>query len=288
MRQFANYVAIDWSGAKTPRQKGIAVAVCGQGNAAPTLTRPAKGWSRESVLEWLKSEAPEDALIGLDLSPSLPFGVSGFFPGWDRSPGTAKELWRLVDEISADDPHLSVTSFVAHPEARRHFRHSKGDCGDMFEGGVGRLRETERRQDAMKTNPSSSFNLIGAAQVGKSSLTGMRVLNRLASTYAVWPFDDVPETGSLIVEIYTSLAARAGRIRKGLAKMRDGESLDAALGWLACKPHLPLAEGKYDDHSTDAILTAAWLRTVAHDPALWNPPGLDEVRHTEGWTFGVV
>ena len=154
----------------------------------------------------------------------------------------------------------------------------------MFEAGVGRLRETERRQAAMGTSPSSCFNLIGAAQVGKSSLTGMRVLNRLPASHRVWPFDDVPDTGSLIVEIYTSLAARAAGIRKGLAKMRDGESLDAALAQLGCKPHEPLA--RYDDHSTDAILTAAWLRNVAHDPALWNPPGLAAVRHTEGWTFG--
>lgn len=284
MRQFASYVAIDWSGAKTPRQKGIAVAVCGIGNAAPTLIRPAIGWSRESVLEWLKTEAPEDALIGLDLSPSLPFGENGFFPGWDRSPGSAKDLWRLIDEVCADDDHLSVTSFVAHPEARRHFRHSKGDCGDMFEAGVGRLRETERRQAEMGTSPSSCFNLIGAAQVGKSSLTGMRLLNRLPSSYPVWPFDDVSETGSLIVEIYTSIAARAGGIRKGLAKIRDGDSLDAALARLGSKPHRALA--RYDDHSTDAILTAAWLRAVAHDPALWNPPGLEAVRYTEGWTFG--
>ena len=284
MRQFANYVAIDWSGAKTERQKGIAVAVCGMGDSAPRLVRPETGWSRESVLEWLQTEAPKDALIGLDLSPSLPFGDNGFFPGWDRSPGTAKELWRLVDEVCADDDHLSVVSFVSHPEARRHFRHSKGDCGDMFEGGVGRLRETERRQAEMGTSPSSCFNLIGAAQVGKSSLTGMRLLNRLPSSYSVWPFDDIPESGSLIVEIYTSLAARAGGIRKGLAKMRDGKSLDAALAQLGSQPHVPLA--KYDDHSTDAILTAAWLRAVAHDPALWNPPGLEAVRHTEGWTFG--
>ena len=284
MRQFSNFIAIDWSGAKTPRQKGIAVAVCGPGNDAPTLIHASTGWSRVFVFDWLKEEAPENSLIGLDLSPSLPFGAYGFFPGWDQSPATAKGLWLMVDELCADDPHLSVSSFVAHPEARRHFRHSKGDCGDMFKPGIGRLRETERRQAAMGTSPSSCFNLIGAAQVGKSSLSGMRLLNRLPAKYPVWPFDEVPEWGSLVVEIYTSLAARAGGIRKGLAKMRDGESLDAALSVLGSQPHAPLA--KYDDHSTDAILTAAWLRAVAHDPALWNPPGLDAVRHTEGWTFG--
>ena len=100
----------------------------------------------------------------------------------------------------------------------------------------------------------------------------------------MWPFDEIPENGPVLVEIYTSIAARAGGVRKGTSKLRDGASLDAALERLGSKPHRPLA--KYDDHSTDAILTAAWLRTVAHDPGLWNPPGLDAVRHTEGWTFG--
>ena len=133
-------------------------------------------------------------------------------------------------------------------------------------------------------SPVSCFNLVGAAQVGKSSLTGMRVLHRLAGRVPVWPFDPVPERGPLIVEIYTSIAARAAGVRPGRSKLRDGESLDAALTRLGSQPHAPLA--RYDDHSTDAILTAAWLRTVAHDPALWNPPGLDAVRHTEGWTFG--
>ena len=286
MRSFDHFIAIDWSGAKTPQQKGIAVAVCMMGNDAPALLRPAQVWSREAVLVWLQTEAPPNALIGFDLSPSLPFGKVGFLPGWDRSPTSAKELWQLVDEVCADDPHLAASSFVAHAEARRHFRHGKGDCGDLFEPGGGRLRETERRQIANATNPSSCFNLVGAAQVGKSSLTGMRLLNRLDHRYPVWPFDDVPDTGSLVVEIYTSIAARAANIPKGRAKMLDGDSLDKALRAIGSKPHAPLA--RYDDHSTDAILTAAWLRSVAHDAALWNPRGLEDVRHTEGWTFGVV
>ena len=83
-----------------------------------------------------------------------------------------------------------------------------------------------------------------------------------------------------------AITTRAAGVRKGRSKLRDGESLDAALTALGSRPHSPLA--KYDDHSTDAILTAAWQRYVSLDAALWDPPGLDPVRHTEGWTFGVV
>ena len=67
--------------------------------------------------------------------------------------------------------------------------------------------------------------------------------------------------------------------------MTDGEGLDRALSEVASEPHDPLE--RYSDHATDAILTAAWLRSVAHDPALWRPEGLEAVAQTEGWTFGV-
>lgn len=287
MRSFDRFVAIDWSGAKGPRQKGIAIAVCAAGTAAPRLERPGHCWSRFDVLDWLRNDLPRDALVGLDLSPGLPFDPeSGYFPGWDRSPADARALWRLVDEIASDDPDLSVGTFVQHPEARRHFRHGAGDCGDRFVGGAGRMRLTEERQRNHRLSPSSCFNLVGAAQVGKSSLTGMRMLHHLDGVVPVWPFDPLPDRGSVIVEIYTSLAARAAGIRPGRSKMVTGAALDDALHKLGVEAHVPLPH--YTDHATDAILTSAWLRHVAHDARLWHPPGLQQVAATEGWTFGVA
>ena len=284
--RFDHFVAIDWSGARGERQRGIAVAGCGAGRAAPTLVDPDRRWSRADVLRWLVEELPTNALVGLDLSPALPFDpVGGYFPGWADSPADARALWALVDAVCADDPHLSVSSFVRHGEARRHFRHGKGDCGDRFVPGGGRLRETERRQRTLGLSPSSCFNLVGAAQVGKSSLSGMRVLHRLGGVLPVWPFDPLPDRGSVIVEIYTSLAARAAGLRKGRSKLRTGPELDAALHVLDVDPHAALP--RYTDHATDAILTAAWLRHAASDAGLWHPPGLTDVAATEGWTFGV-
>ena len=287
MKRFDHFVAIDWSGAKGERQPGIAVAICAIGHAAPTLVHPERRWSREQVLAWLCENMPSETLVGIDLSPGLPFDRSvGFFPQWADSPPDAKALWRRVDEICADDPHLAASSFVAHSEARRHFRHGKDDCGDLFAGPTGRLRETERRQYALGLRPSSCFNLVGAAQVGKSSLAGMRLLHRLAGRIPIWPFDPVPDRGSVIVEIYTSLAARAAGMPKGRSKMLSGPALDAALHTLGVDPHVELAS--YSDHATDAILTAAWLRRVGDDASLWAPRGLPDVAATEGWTFGVT
>ena len=59
----------------------------------------------------------------------------------------------------------------------------------------------------MGCRPYSNLNLVGAAQVGKSSLTGMRLLHALGRRLPIWPIDAVPAHGSLIVEIYTTIAA---------------------------------------------------------------------------------
>jgi hypothetical protein len=171
-----------------------------RGERGPRLERPG-GWGREAVLAWLDDHAlsRSDLLIGIDFSPSLPFADRGaYFPGWDESPPTP----RLVESGRAalrDEPHLSASTFAEHGEAGRHYRHMRGRAvirGDRFEGTLGRLRETERRCRALGLgNAVSGFNLIGAAQVGKSSLTGMRLLHRLGGRVPMWPFDPVPASG---------------------------------------------------------------------------------------------
>ncbi|PZO73029.1 MAG: hypothetical protein DI640_11225 [Sphingomonas taxi] len=285
--RFTRFAAIDWSGAQGHRHKGIAVAICETGDAAPTLVAPpaATAWSRDDVLAWLLDQT-EPTLVGLDLSPAFPFvDRNGYFPGTPGSPPDARALWAMVDQASAADAHLAVSTLLTELEIRRHFRQHR-DCGDLFPGGAGRMRVCEHGQRAMGLSPTSCFNLVGAAQVGKSSLTGMRVLHRLAGRVPVWPFDPLPSEGPVIVEIYTTIAARAAGIRKGLSKMRDAAALDAALANLGTRPHAPLA--RYDDHATDAILTAAWLRANAHRPDLWTPTTMTpHIARTEGWTFGV-
>jgi hypothetical protein len=284
--RFAHFAAIDWSGAAGERHKGIALAICGRANEAPKLVRPGHRWSRPEVLDWLLHDLPADTLVGLDLGASLAFADAGaFFPGWDESPPGARALWALIDRLCADDPHLGASSFVDHLEAARHFRRHGGREGDLFGGGRGRFRVTERAQEAMGCRPYSNFNLVGAAQVGKSSLTGMRLLHRLAGRLPVWPFDPLPETGSVIAEIYTTIAAMAAGRPAGRSKVRDGTELDEALAVLGSGPFG--WAGAIDDHRSDAVLTAAWLRRAAADPALWHPPALTtQLAATEGWTLG--
>ena len=291
--RFRHFIAIDWSGAMGARQKGIAVALCGLDGGAPEVLRPRDHllWSREDVLDLLLHRLPEDTLVGLDLGIALPFADAGaFFPGWDESPADAHGLWAMVDAICAGDPHLSATSFVEHARASAYFRRHGGREGMHFHlpGAPhrrGRMRVTEQAQARAGCKPYSNFNLVGAAQVGKSSLTGMRMLHRLDGRIPVWPVDPLPARGSLIVEIYTALAAVAAGRTASRAKMTSHEALAEALASLGSPP--VAGRGPIDDHTADAILTAAWLRTAAPREMLWRPAGLTEdLARTEGWTFG--
>lgn len=290
MRRFSRFACIDWSGAVGAFQPGLALASIGQ-TGAPELIEPQKRWSRQAILDWLcqLADARADILIGLDLSLGFPFLDQGsFFPEWADSPADARALWALVDKLCHNDPHLGASSFVAHPEARRHFRHAKGDVGDLFGGGIGRLRAVEQHQRATKqANSWSCFNLVGAGQVGKSSLTGMRMMHRLGGRIPVWPFDPLPENGPAIIEIYTTMAARAAGLPANISKIRDAAALASALAVFGADP--PAYLPRLDDHATDALLTAAWMRRASENPALWQPERLTaEIAQTEGWTFGVL
>ncbi|WP_374541493.1 hypothetical protein [Sphingorhabdus sp.] len=289
MRAFSRFACIDWSGAVGEFPPGLALAEIGQSDP-PRLIGPQRRWSRQAILDWLHdvADAQDDMLIGFDLSLGFPFLDHGcYFPGWADSPADARALWALIDGLCTADRHLAAGTFLVHPEARRHFRHAGGDVGDLFEGGIGRLRVVESHQRATKqANSWSCFNLVGAGQVGKSSLTGMRMMHRLGGRIPVWPFDPVPEKGPLIIEIYTSMAARAAGLPANTSKIRDADSLTTALAAFAAPaPALP---HRLDDHATDALLTVAWLRAASRDAELWNPKLLTpDIAQREGWTFGV-
>lgn len=290
MRLFEHFIAIDWSGAKGTRQKGIALAIADAGGGPPVLARHL--WSREDVLALLRDDLPPDTLVGLDLGIALPFADCGaYFPGWEGTPDDAPALWALIDEIAGDEPNLGANALVAHPKLRSYFRDG-ADTGEQFgcDGaphGRGRFRVTEHAQASMGCKPYSNFNLVGAAQVGKSSLTGMRMLHQLRGHLPVWPVDPLPEVGSVVVEIYTALAAREAGRSASRAKMRTVEELNEGLAGLGSPP--VMGTGAIDDHSSDALLTAAWLRAISHDPRRWFPARLTQkIAQTEGWTFGAL
>lgn len=280
--RFERFAAIDWSGAKGARHKGIAVAVCDAGGAPALVEAPGGIWSRTAVADWLVEAAGEKpTLFGFDFSFAPPFVTrGGYLPG-DVVPESGPDFWAYVESI-CDDADLGAASLLENAH-RRHFYFGKADGvkADFMHN-----RVCEAHYNAGGGKPSTVYDAIGAAQVAKASFAGMRLLHRVRGDVPVWPFDPLPVQGSLVVEIYTSIAARAAGRPKGRTKMRDLAALNAALSTLGCASYDGPAP---DDHGADALLTAAWMRGAAGRADLWSPPRLDrQIAVTEGWTFGVI
>lgn len=280
---FARFCAVDWSGAKGRRHKGIAVALAGGRDEAPQLVRPDHIWSRTEVLAWLVAAAAETpTLFGFDFSFAPPIAARGaYLPNEPGIPGEAKAFWSYVDAL-CEDEDLGAASFLEHIH-RRHFYFGAAD-GTKRDFLHHRICETTFNASG-GGKASTVYDAIGAAQVAKASFAGMRLLHHLDGRVPVWPFDSLPSRGSLIVEIYTRafirLAGLSGR------KVRDAGQLNDALTALGSAPvHL---ERPPSDHETDALIAAAGLRAIASEPRYWQPEGLTPaLARTEGWTFGVV
>lgn len=281
--RFESFVAIDWSGAKGHRHKGIAIAEA-RGDAPPRLVRAGHVWSREEVLEWLLRRAAKEAtLFGFDFSFAPPFIERGaYLPGEGGVPKTAREFWAYVDDRS-DDRDLGAASFLE----QAHRSHFYFGIADGVKADFMRFRQCDQqlnRQGGRKT--ASAFDAIGAAQVAKASFAGMRLLHRLDGRVPIFPMDPLPDHGSAVVEIYTRIYLR----RAGMSgtKLRTRKQLNNALSGLGSKPVRLSFEP--NDHQTDALVTAAGMRELARaEPRAFAPEGLTpEIARTEGWTFGIL
>ena len=280
---FDAFVAIDWSGAKGRRHKGIAIAEA-RGENSPRLVRPDHVWSREEVLGWLlKRAGQEPTLFGFDFSFAPPIVERGeYLLGELDVPKTAREFWAYVD-ARCDDEDLGAASFLelAH---RRHFYFG---IADGVKADFMHFRQCDARLNAQGgRKTASAYDAIGAAQVAKASFSGMRLLHRLDGKVAIFPMDPLPENGSAVCEIYTRIYLR----RAGMSgtKLRTRADLNRALKGLGSKPVRLSFEP--NDHQTDALVTAAGMRALAREePRAFAPEGLTpEIARTEGWTFGVL
>jgi len=281
--RFTRFVAIDWSGAKGKRHRGIAIAEA-KGDAAPRLVRPGYVWSRAEVLRWLLREAAkEPTLFGFDFSFAPPIVERGeYLLGEPDVPKTAREFWAYVD-AKCDDEDLGAASFleIAH---RRHFYFG---IADGVKADFVRFRQCDARLNAQGgRKTASAYDAIGAAQVAKASFSGMRLLHRLRGKVAIWPMDPLPDEGSAVVEIYTRIYLR----RAGLTgvKLRSVTALNEALKALGSPPSR--IRFQPNDHQTDALVTAAGMRQLATlEPRAFDPDGLTSaIARSEGWTFGVL
>jgi hypothetical protein len=285
--RFSAFVAIDWSGAKGRRHKGIAVAEARAGTSAPVVVRPGHVWSRTELLDWLVDRAARSpTLFGFDFSFAPPFVARGaYLPGEQGVPEDARAFWAYVDR-HAPDEDLGAASFLEQVH-RPHFYFG---IADGVKADFVHFRQCDaalNAQGGRKT--ASAYDAIGAAQVAKASFSGMRLLHRLDRRVAIWPIDPLPDAkhagASAVVEIYTRIYLR----RAGMdgRKLRTAADVDKALAGLGSDPARLATDPT--DHVSDALVTAAGMRALAANPAAFAPPGLtDHIARTEGWTFGVL
>ena len=286
---FARFVAVDWSGARGPGYGGIAVARCGAGGGQPELVAPPDGrhWRRTDVLAWMLAamDGPP-TLFGFDFAFALPFCDRGsYLPPGVFAAATPRALWQWVDATCAGDPDFFAGRLIDMPALAGLF----WSAGKRPAGFAERLRLSDRTcRDAGLGRPQSVYKLIGAAQVGKGSLAGMRFLHALCQAagdrIAVWPFA-VPEgQRHVCCEIYPGLFAAAGG---GRGKVRDAAHLTDILGSLGCSEDLPAA-AMGNDHEADALVSAAGLRYYAGRAATWRPSAMTaEAAAREGWIVGL-
>jgi len=276
---FDSFIAIDWSGAASG-YSGIAVARC-EGDEAPYLVKvPGRRWTRSAVAAWLDRElsAGLKALVGFDLAFSMPYEVDGYLAGCGARDVFA--LWDLIEEASGSEADFGAAAVPADPRFAACYW-TKGTMPATW-----KLRRRQAEQAcvaATGTHPETVFKLIGAKQVGKASLTGMRVLRYLRQRHAgrvsVWPFEKV--SGSALVEIYPTLFRK--QAAHGLSKLRTTGELNRALRALGSKRLCTRVA--LSDHDTDALISAAGMRKMWQEG--YRLKTVDEQVCREGWIYGV-
>jgi hypothetical protein len=276
VRTFDAYVALDWSGAGGRRYAGIAVAELGATDPTPRLIRPPHGgnWSRSDAVTWLAARlaSRERVLAGIDCAFALP-----------GSELPAPRLWDAVEAACAGFDDFHGGAYTALPAVAALY----WSRGAMPAGWVDRHRATELACRAAGLGaPQSPYKLIGPRQVGKGALAGMRALRHLkqclGGRMAVWPFERVAGA-SVLVEIYPRLFLR--RVGHGVTKVRSRADLNRCLEALGCRSH-PGRRCTFDDHQTDALVSAAGLRVLAAEPRSWRPSASASTLAREGWIFG--
>ncbi len=285
MQPFDAYIAIDWSGADG-RYAGISIARCAPGQGAPRLVTPeAARWTRTAVADWLDAQLRSGGrlLIGFDFAFGMPFEPGlGYLAGRAAAAAEIFALWDLIEAASGGAEDFGCAPVVA--DARFAPLYWQGGCQPA--AWTARQRQAEIACGAATgTYPECVFKLIGAKQVGKASLTGVRVLRHVRTRnrrrVAVWPFEPAADK-SVLVEIYPTLFRKEAA--SGLAKLRTRAALNAALLRLGSRGVPPTT---MSDHDTDALMSAAGLRAYIEDRGYALADVGRRALRREGWIFGV-
>jgi hypothetical protein len=274
-RSFDCFVGIDWSGDKKKWQKGLKIAYARPGSSAPTVImgRGPKGrWSRTEAVRWIgELVSKERALIGLDFAFGFP--TSGI--------ALNKEY---VEQLCGADANFYGGAFFRVANAKHsHLVNSPWLPRGGYSAGYLRATEHASKLSAKGATPQSIFNAVGPAQVGPSSISGMRVLLHLKHNHgdkiSIWPFEELDDVRSTIVEIFPRYFPLS---RKLSPKLSDHAALNAALKAFGSAP---VGMPPESEDEGDALLSAAALRSLCVDLTIFQVES--DYAKTEGWIFGI-
>jgi hypothetical protein len=257
MSNFDCFVGVDWSGNKQTWQEGLQIATASPGSSAPVLEPgpgPKQRWSRKDAAAWLcKLTKERRALIGFDFA----FG----FPSVREFIGEVTLDWEYVERICARDENYYGGQFFRNDASA----HACLVTSPWLKGAQRSARPLRKTEIAAKRTrgaaPQSVFVAIGPAQVGLSSISGMRMLRSVRELHfddvSIWPFDEIHGRRSAIVEIFPRYFPLS---RGESSKLSDHAVLDAALNAFGSAP--VSAPPRTEDEG-DALLSAAALRCLS-------------------------
>jgi hypothetical protein len=279
MRNFDCFVGIDWSGDKKTWQKGLKIAVATPGSSPPKLVSgpgPKGRWSRTTAAGFLGELVNQKrVLVGLDFA----FG----FPPLPQSMANLLLDWQYVEEFCGSDNNFYGGRFFRDANApHSKFVNSPWIPKDCYS--ANHLRTTEQAAKQTKgATPQSIFNACGPAQVGPSSISGMRTLLNLRHLHgqklSIWPFDELYDSKSIIVEVFPRYFPLSRNLSPNLS---DHANLNTAL---VAFNSGPVVTAPASEDEGDALLAAAALRDLCTEAALFSLPG--HLIRNEGWIFGV-
>nr|WP_136251622.1 hypothetical protein [Ningiella ruwaisensis] len=291
---FDSYIGIDWSGAKSPlKSNAIAMASCDNIiDSKPCFDSKKK--SRSDVFAVLRDYANDKkrTLAGIDCNFGYCIDVGHKQFGKNAHFNT---LWQTVDALNHGHDNFFAGEFWTHPEYGRAFW-TQGKQPEWFDlHALRRQTEIKAHLQGLGT-PESPFKLIGAKQVGKGGLAGMRMIAELKREFpkkvCVWPFDiDHFHSASLVItEIYPRLFIRHAGF--GNEKVRTEAQLNTILQHFGVDCRQTYSSDASDsgisDHLSDAIIASAGLRWFCQNERVLDINKLPEqALRFEGWIFGV-
>lgn len=239
-------IAIDWSGALNPNKpkRKIWAAVAVGSRLGVLLSQD----SRKAAIDWLIKQLEQpNTIAGLDFAFSMPAWFVREY-GCDK----AIDFWAVAEREGKRWLKCCPYPFWGYKGTRM-----PRNC-ELF-------RETEKavRNPAEKAIPTSTFQLVGASQVGRGSIRGMPFLARLGrARIAVWPFDEPGREQAVVVEIYPRLFM--GNLKKSNQAERRRFLEDR---YPDMKPEYRDCAVKSDD-AFDAVVSALALATRWATPRL--------------------